>query len=159
MLYPVCAPAWFLQDGTIDESKLKEFLTVLKKIGDAEKAGTGQEEPDQTIVFVGGGGLSSNTADALMGLFDYLYGNRVLNAGAISSVNDLSYIISANDSLGLSYVPMNGQASNVYIPRNIVGHKRQKRTDRGCTGLHPGLSLERESAHEHRRLSCKPRGL
>lgn len=56
-----------------------------------------------------------------MGLFDYLYGNRVLNAGAISSVNDLSYIISANDSLGLSYVPMNGQASNVYIPRNIVG--------------------------------------
>ncbi len=121
LLYPVCAPAWFLQDGTIDESKLKEFLTVLKKIGDAEKAGTGQEEPDQTIVFVGGGGLSSNTADALMGLFDYLYGNRVLNAGAISSVNDLSYIISANDSLGLSYVPMNGQASNVYIPRNIVG--------------------------------------
>ena len=58
LLYPICAPAWFLQDGTIDESKLKEFLTVLKKIGDAEKAGTGQEGPDQTIVFVGGGGLN-----------------------------------------------------------------------------------------------------
>lgn len=111
-LYPVCAPTWSKDDGSLSEEKLLQFLKEGKRLYTAERKGF---EKDDSLYFSG--------AD-LGGLFGVglLQETELITLGTLLGYSDLSCLSTVTKKLsGHFYKPLPGQAENVFLPQNTVG--------------------------------------
>lgn len=106
--YPVCAPAWFQEDGSLKKEELSNFLSAIQKVATADadipvtKALKGEE--------------------AAWGGLTWAYNHCGFVAGEILSTMNLSYwdaAIQEKKSGKITLLP--GQVKNVYQPTSIVG--------------------------------------
>lgn len=120
MIYPSSSPSLMKADGTLDEAKLKEFLTELKRMRDADiPGGSPGDVPNASIyVFATGGEISLPTIDS-MGFAN----NQVLfGLGGLQSLDSLSSVYSAANYVeGASYGLQPGLSKNVYCPSMTMG--------------------------------------
>lgn len=115
-LYDICASAWVKEDKTLDESLLKEFFTQVKRLYDLDEH---QNEKE------GGAHFNNEALSYGIGncLLEYYSKALVMNFGAISSMEVLAELCSANKTLqdGSTFKPLNLQAQKVFIPSTIMG--------------------------------------
>ena len=105
--YPVCAPAWFAQDGTIRADALSDFIKQMKKISDTEVQNEYSNEKQFEIRY-----------DAM----DWKYNAIQLNIGTLQSHNDIAAPEAAIRDKGQGKLaPLPGQTDNVYVPQTVLG--------------------------------------
>lgn len=109
-LYPVCAPAWGKEDGSLDEEKLLQFLKEAKRLYTAERKGF---EKDDSLFFT--------MTDSLFGI-GLLQKKNLVTMGTLQGPNDLSCLSTVMQKLAEhSYQSLPGQAENVFLPQCTVG--------------------------------------
>lgn len=111
-LYPVCAPAWNKGNGSLDQEKLLQFLTEVKRLYTAERKG-----------FEGDDSLSFSLADVstLFGI-GLLQEKELITLGTLCGPSDLSCLSTVTQKLtGTSGKPLPGQTKNVFLPQSTVG--------------------------------------
>lgn len=109
-LYPVCAPAWSKEDGSLDEEKLLQFLKEAKRLYAAERKGF---EKDDSLFFT--------MTDSLFGI-GLLQKKNLITVGTLQGLNDLSCLSTVMQKLAEhSYQSLPGQAENVFLPQCTVG--------------------------------------
>lgn len=116
LFYPVCSPAWFQADGSMDEEAFRAFLTDLKRICDS--ATSEQAEESKAAYEYTGGASYDLLWDGLRWTYDMLGAA----AGSLDSVKALA----APDACivkhgGGELAPLPGQVSGVFVPRTILG--------------------------------------
>lgn len=124
MFYPVCAPAWYTQDG-IDQAKFIEFLTMIKTISDLKDGGPI-------------GDLGDLTWNSL-----YWSGDEVAAVvGNSLSPADLAVPDAARDKRGDGgFALLPGQVQGAYLPKTILGlNKNSTQTEKSTELLRLLLS-------------------
>lgn len=116
-----CGAAWKKEDGTLDETKIKEFFTKLKNAyGEYDSS---QEEEENRIYTASDiGGLDEIRRTSLdYGSFELAYGRLNTNIGLYGG-SDYGMLKAVNEKLGDAVLDkMPGQAENVFVPAMIVG--------------------------------------
>lgn len=116
LFYPVCSPAWFQADGSMDEEAFRAFLTDLKRIAGSA---TGEQAEESKAAYEYTGAASYDLLwDGLRWTYDMLGAA----AGSLDSVKALA----APDACivkhgGGELAPLPGQVSGVFVPRTILG--------------------------------------
>lgn len=113
-MYAASSPSWKKADGTLDESKLEEFLIQLKRIYDTRTPPAEETGNSDAVTF----SYSSSDDSGL----DLISGSQLILFGTLSSPSSLATLSSVNKRLGnYEYGLLPGQAQNVFIPTQIVG--------------------------------------
>lgn len=117
LFYPVCSPAWFRTDGSMDEEAFRTFLTDLKRIYDSA---TGEQAEESKAAFEYTGGVSSY--DLLWDGLRWAHDALGAATGSLDSVGALA----APDACitkrgGGELAPLPGQTAGVFVPRTILG--------------------------------------
>lgn len=117
----VCEPIWKNENGELNEEKIKEFLTESKRMYDAQMSGIPanevtekrmNENPEFASYF-----YTLNDASYLTKRLKLMYGTMLTIDSFASAMS-----VQRNDSFeNTKVMPMNGQSSNVYIPRTMAG--------------------------------------
>ncbi|MDO4272655.1 MAG: extracellular solute-binding protein [Eubacteriales bacterium] len=120
-LADVCAPAWFKEDGTLDETAVKDYLEQSNRIYQA-----GKEAAEQWFggVWMDGYEVGDDYQREYMsvGGTPLMDGSQLLNIGGLYSPDSLATLDSTEKEMGtLSSRLFNGQAENCFIPLQIVG--------------------------------------
>lgn len=110
-LFDLCAPAWLLPDGSLDQEQLTTFLQTVKQIQEIQLGNSTQYEElgyydnsDAEIFLPGSIGVDISAA---------IYRSK--------SLNFLSVGLEANQKQGLMIQGACGQSQNVFIPLEILG--------------------------------------
>lgn len=128
---PVCAPAWMTESGEIDREAVAEFLTLTKRIYDAQMDGLPDEkirqyeESNQEYVEYYGEpyeelywfGFATNE-------MDYVTGERQMMLGMLGSFYNYAEVTSVQQTDGFEdnvIVPMDGQCSDVFYAGTLAG--------------------------------------
>lgn len=109
----VCAPSWKNENGDINEEKIKEFLSDSKRIYEAQMNGLQEKS-----VF------SNDLFTDLLNDVEYASGYELLMSGSVASIKDFSFAMSVQRVSGFENTEvniMNGQSSNVYFPKTMIG--------------------------------------
>ncbi|MCC8050472.1 MAG: extracellular solute-binding protein [Clostridiales bacterium] len=116
MMTAICSPAWMTEEGSLDETALREFLEAVKSINDTQKENVSQADIDEFAVSDDDNDWGeikavlniTNFQSQIIGLFE----SRALNTTA-----------SIAQYLGtdLVYESAAVQSSNVFIPAQIIG--------------------------------------
>lgn len=117
-LFNISAGAWTGSDGTLDNTKLREFLKEAKEIqdGQIQNADKGQIEEINDYW----DGLDTYLA-VLAPLADLKFGNKELAFVELGSVYNLNQLIELQKEQGIIYRPAAGQTRNTFVPRTIAG--------------------------------------
>jgi len=116
MMTAICSPAWMTEEGSLDETALREFLEAVKSINDTQKENVSQADIDEfaasddsddwgEIITVQN---ITNFQSQIIGLFE----SRALNTTAAIA----KYL-----GTDLVYESAVAQSSNVFIPAQIIG--------------------------------------
>lgn len=125
----VCAPAWKSEEGKLNEEKIREFLAESKRIYEAQMSGLPVEKIqedssyDNSIYF-----YNLSAGSYLIKSVKLLYGNMFTidtYASAVSVQRNVGF-----ENTGI--MTMNGQSSNVYIPRTMLGINAAARNMEGA---------------------------
>ena len=111
LLLSTSSPAIMNTDGTVNEEALKDFLTQIKRIYDANGSG---ESTDQAHSLGG-------SADFLTAIAPMLSEPQKFCISNISSLTDLNILFSASKELDMDYQLLNTLSAKVYIPMDSVG--------------------------------------
>ena len=135
----VSAPAWIREDGTLDEEKIKEFLVQTKRIYEAQmKSMTPQRQENFDMYneyFIDGYGENWAANINFCGLdeMNYLGGESLAEMGMVDGTYNYGMLTSVKKVDGfedVTFAPMNGQSSDVFIPQTLVsvsaGSKNQE---------------------------------
>ncbi|MCI8484203.1 MAG: carbohydrate ABC transporter substrate-binding protein [Lachnospiraceae bacterium] len=116
-----CGAAWKKEDGTLDESKITEFLTRLKNAY-GEYDNSKDQEEDGIYVASDIGGFDEIKRTSLdYGNFELAYGRLNTNIGLYGGM-DYGMLKAVSEKLGDAVLDqMPGQAENVFVPAMIVG--------------------------------------
>ncbi|MCC8137892.1 MAG: ABC transporter substrate-binding protein [Clostridiales bacterium] len=116
MMTAICSPAWMTEEGSLDETALREFLEAVKSINDTQKENVSQADIDEFAASDDDNDWGeikavlniTNFQSQIIGLFE----SRALNTTA-----------SIAQYLGtdLIYESAAAQSSNVFIPAQIIG--------------------------------------
>lgn len=109
----VCAPSWKNENGEINEEKIKAFLSDSKRIYEAQMNGLQDKSA-----------FSNGLFSDLLNDTEYVTRNEQLMSGAIASINNFAYAMSVQRVAGFENTEVNtmqGQSSNVYLPKTMVG--------------------------------------
>lgn len=110
-LYPVCAPAWEREDGSIDRELLTEFLRQAKRAWDAEDRGRDHEK-QSFVVNVSGSTFGAGVLD----------GSCLLALANLDDGQGLAMMATMSEDFpDYSYKLLPGQAENVFLPIRSVG--------------------------------------
>ncbi len=126
----VAAPAWRSENGEINYGAIKEFLTLTKRIYDAQMDGIDEKYVDYynqigeylQITYGENWEMSNmlySTAD-----LQYAGGFRQMTQGILSYPYGYSSLCSIQKVKGLEdaeVIQMEGQSSNVFIPQTMIG--------------------------------------
>ncbi len=123
-IYDSCSPVWLKEDGTLEEDLLEEFYTQLNRIYDTDNS---VEDYAEFYSGISERGVYSDFVSSVGGGNMELYNDRtMLNFGNILSVTDLAMIhTTTEEKEGISYKPLAGQSTHVYVPRSIMGINSQ----------------------------------
>lgn len=132
MLLPVCVPAWKDESGKIREEALKEFLTLSKRIWEAESAGISVEEKrEEYETSVNGfadysypGGMKAVDQAIWARLNFWERGKQKLVSGMLNNEWNFITISSVFRQSGREnedFTVWNGQASHTFQPKTIAG--------------------------------------
>ena len=120
--YDSCSAAWFHDDGTLDTEKLEQYYDAMAKIF-ALDADYREQYADALEKIAAEGGF-----EPLPGHFTGFLGGmdamrkQYLSYGSISGMDDWSYILAGDQNFeGNEVLPLNLQASGVFIPKRILG--------------------------------------
>lgn len=126
--YDSCSAAWMNDDGTLNADKLTEFYSAMAELYALEDGF--RQEYAEWMVEVRSEYLSGNN-QLIPGEYTGISGaNGVLSeiaqlpAGTLDGMNTYAYALAGQkEYLDDSYVmrPLDGQASNVFLPRRIMG--------------------------------------
>lgn len=128
----VCAPAWKMGDGSINEEALTEFYTEIKRIYDAQMQGASEEEiimyEKNNANFLQEFGISVDDSEYLRSRgisgISYLSDSIGLIHGALSYFYSYMDATSLNKVKGyedFEIISMTGQSSNVFLAETLVG--------------------------------------
>lgn len=128
----VCAPAWKMGDGSINEEALTEFYREIKRIYDAQMQGASEEEitmyEENNAYFLQELGISVDDSEYLRSRgisgISYLSDSIGLIHGALSYFYSYMDATSLNKIKGyedFKVISMTGQSSNVFLAETLVG--------------------------------------
>lgn len=122
-----CSAAWLTKDRTIDEEKLREYLTSAKKIYDAEMQNISKEMVESHIkdmqeISTMDTGQYSRLLNLSAQLGARMMGEQQIAVGFIEGIYDYQMLLAAlaQDS-SLTYQKLNLQSNNNFIPSSIIG--------------------------------------
>lgn len=129
LYYDSCSAAWVNPDGTLDAEKLAAFYAAMKELyaldesfrqANAEWMAEFAEEFENGEYYFAPGDYTG-----LGGVF-YIYGDICyLPTGTLDGMYAWSSVVLAGEkdylSVGYRTIPLSGQASNVFLPRRIMG--------------------------------------
>jgi len=120
--YDSCSAGWMKDDGMLDEAKLTEFFTAMEKLyaldSDLQEA---MAEAIAERLSEGGLGYTPGAYTGMSGALMVLMG-QTMTSGTIDGMNSWAYALGGDDRLdGYETAPMSLQASNVFLPRRIMG--------------------------------------
>ncbi len=114
--YPVCAPAWRAEDGSIREEEFSQFLSDLKSVTDYFKDEAANWEPWGAVP-------GSDYYELGYGAAFWLYDHAPLSFGPVYDmtmcVAPCEAAIRQKGEGKLTLLP--GQASGVFIPKSLIG--------------------------------------
>lgn len=136
---PVCAPAWKNEDGSINESNIREFLEQTKKICDAQMNGLTQKQvSDYSEMSI----FRSGNDDGVHGEIDWAFYFKMIDSGSfvqngikmtsgnVYSMDSLAEALSIPKNEGfeqLSVGLFDGQSEGVYMPETLTGINAQSK--------------------------------
>lgn len=128
-LYPLCVNAWLTEEGQLDAEALRRFLTDAKRIYDADQKNLTAEKKEKykeirlrSIEYFGEEDYQNRMKRFMMQVSELLYGERVLMAGYVSSVDDYENIISVNRTLdGHGISNWSGQSGPAFPVNGMAG--------------------------------------
>lgn len=129
LYYDSCSAAWVNPDGTLDAEKLAAFYAAMKELyaldedfrqANAEWMAEFAEEYENGEYFFAPGDYTG------LGGVSYIYGDICyLPTGTLDGMYAWSSHVLAGEkdylSVGYTTIPLSGQASNVFLPRRIMG--------------------------------------
>ena len=126
--YDSCSAAWMNPDGTLDAEKLMEFyaaMTELYALDEAFRQANPEWMAEVRAEYVNGVGWSIPGQYTGLGGASYIHGEiSYLPAGTLDGMYRYAHVLAGEQEyLGDGYItrPLNGQASNVFLPRRIMG--------------------------------------
>lgn len=129
LYYDSCSAAWVNPDGTLDAEKLAAFYAAMKELyaldesfrqANAEWVAEIAEEYENGEYYFAPGDYTG------LGGVSYIYGDICyLPTGTLDGMYAWSSVVLAGEkdylSVGYRTIPLSGQASNVFLPRRIMG--------------------------------------
>lgn len=118
-LYDICSASWEKEDGSLDEAKLKEFFTLLKRLYEVDDHTQEKELLEQMESM----GSEVNDFKGIgVGSIALIMKNSLINIGEISTLYSFAQMLSINEKAGnLNYTNLNGQTEKVIIPGTTIG--------------------------------------
>jgi len=124
----VSSSAWMNQDGKLDTDRVKNFLSQIKRIYEAELSGAVTEEvsvlksEDETLLQYGED-IVAVKMEICHNVLNIPRGYARLACGFVESIqlclNNVTSVLREDDRM--SYRIFNGQGQNIFIPRAMVG--------------------------------------
>lgn len=123
-LYYADSTNWLLNDGTVAEEELKEWMTQVKRFYDMAE-GSDEEYSDDYRAF-----LDANIVGSIGGsAINVLMENGLLSFGSLTSLNDLSFLLGMEEQTGKDYAHFNGAQSKSFIPYLLAGVNSSGQTE------------------------------
>lgn len=124
MFYDSCSAAWFREDGTLDGEALTQYYTAMQNVYALD--GAHQEKMREMLESEGRSmedmGYVPGEYTGLGGSITMFSANSCLDAGTLESMESWSYALAEVEGLeGYQVLPLNAQASNVFLPRRVMG--------------------------------------
>ena len=124
--YDSCSAAWIKEDGTLDAEKLTEFYAAMKELYalDEDFRQKNSEWMAEVEAEITSGEVTTDGFARLFGASSIFCGNTYIPFGTLDGMNMWSWALAGEDEfLGDGYItaPFNGQSSNVFLPRRIMG--------------------------------------
>lgn len=124
----VSSPAWLTEDGKLDEQAVTDFLSLTKRIYDAEMSGAIPEQVEEQEKLAEE--YASYGMDAVQeklgvcnNVLEIPRGGSMLAVGYVESIqlclNNVTSALRADESL--DYRVFQGQVQNVFLPKTMVG--------------------------------------
>lgn len=127
----VCVPGWLKENGDIDREAVAEFLTLTKRIYDAQMDGLPKEEVSNYNVlnesYLQDTGISRDDSEQLrisVNAMSLIANFSYMECGALNSAYSYADVTSVNRAKGFEdcvLLPMNGQAGNVFCAKTLLG--------------------------------------
>lgn len=152
-LYDVCSAAWINGDGTVDEEKLQEFYTQLKRIYTIDERSN--EENTYVRTFIQS--ASSITAGTM-----HMYCDKSnINFGNISTAEDLAHLTTTlADKKEIGYDLLKGQTENTFLPACIAGiNSKGKAVEEAASFLKFLLSKSAQSTNQGNGMPVNEQGM
>ena len=126
--YDSCSAAWFHPDGTLNADKMTEFyaaMTELYALEESFRQEYAEWMAEIRAEYVSGNKrLNPGEYTGIAGAQSILSDIAQLSAGTLDGMNTYAYALAGQkEYLDDSYIlrPLDGQASNVFLPRRIMG--------------------------------------
>lgn len=117
-LYEGYSPALMNGDGSLNQEKVKEFYTQLKRIYDT---GNYTEEEKERVSYSVDSTGAASWKDAASGVMELLGGSIKINIGMLTDVMGFNQMIAGNKELDLGYDLLSLAGKRVYCPGTILG--------------------------------------
>lgn len=126
----VCAPLWKTADGELNKEAIKEFLLQSKRIYDVQMEGISDEfmerynELNENMIAYYNEARDYPEFSRNLDWYDYLSEEIKILCGAVTSVNEYAMYRSIQKKDGYKddvIIPLDGQNTNVFLPKNMVG--------------------------------------
>lgn len=124
MFYDSCSAAWLREDGTLDGEALTQYYTAMLNIYalDSEYQGKMQELLESEGRSMEDMAYTPGDYTGLGGAITIFSTNSCLDAGTLESMDSWSYALAGEENLdGYQVSLLNAQASNVFLPRRVMG--------------------------------------
>ena len=130
VLLPVCLPAWMNGDGKIDKELLTEFYESAKRMWDVEEARMSEEQKREYEIWEKERQIAGVSEEAKreyqiqLSEIGLITEEKEFAAGMISDSYNFDVLISCFKFPGkedYSFAAYNGQAKEVFMPRNLLG--------------------------------------
>lgn len=124
MFYDSCSAAWLRENGTLDGEALTQYYTAMQNIYALD--GAYQEKMREMLESEGRSmedmGYIPGEYTGLGGSVTIFSANSCLDAGTLESMDSWSYALAEVEGLeGYQVLPLHAQASNVFLPRRVMG--------------------------------------
>ncbi len=121
--YDSCSAAWQKEDGTLDAEALGAFLNAMQAIYDLD-APIREQYADylKQLEAEGDNFYTPGDYTSISGARDIVMNGTVLSAGTLESMEQWAAALAGEERLeGYALMPLNLQASGVFLPRQLYG--------------------------------------
>lgn len=122
--YDCCSASWFREDGTLDGQKLEQFYAAMQELYamDSEFRQNLQQMMESEGRSLEDVEYTPGEYTGLGGVITIFSTNSCLDAGTLESMDNWSYALAGDESFeAYQVLPLNAQASNVFLPRRVMG--------------------------------------